>query len=128
MEIYYTRSTDSGVTWSPNVRLTDDKFVSAFPSVVVFGKKIHLVWMIERRIPVRYGVDDEEKKRTVYYKHSTDGGTNWSQGERLTSLSPGSEGPECPCIVVCGSTVLEVWQEDRTGKTEIYYKRNITGK
>jgi hypothetical protein len=63
-EIYYKRSIDQGVNWSPDIRLTNKNVSSAFPSVAVSGSEVHIV------------SDDTRDGggRQTYYKRSTDRG------------------------------------------------------
>ncbi|MCK4265995.1 MAG: exo-alpha-sialidase, partial [Thermoplasmata archaeon] len=60
-EIYLTNSTDGGITWSLNVRLTFAENSSANPSIAMVNGKIHVVW-----------VDNRDLGRTdageIYYK------------------------------------------------------------
>ena len=43
-EIYYKRSTDRGMTWGSDTRLTFDSATSYRPSLAVSGPKVHVVW------------------------------------------------------------------------------------
>ena len=47
-EIYYKGSTDLGVTWSADERLTDDPAVSTRPSVAAGDSAVHVVWCDDR--------------------------------------------------------------------------------
>lgn len=108
-EIYYKRSTDEGVTWEPDVRLTDDPAVSFGPCVAVSGSNVHVVWQDTR----------DGSGWELYYKNSTDGGTTWGQDRRLTNAP---ETSEAPSVVASGSNVHVVWWDNRDGNYEIYYK------
>ena len=67
-EIYYKRSTDGGVTWGADTRLTYDSSDSRYPSIAVSGQDVHVVWYDNRNSLLDY---------EIYYKHSTDGGLTW---------------------------------------------------
>ncbi len=112
-EIYYKRSTDSGVNWGTDTRLTYNTENSMAPSIVVSGTHVHFVWY-----DARAGNDE------IYYKISIDGGTNWGADTRLTNNNNASW---LSSIAVSGSLVHVVWRDDRDGNFEIYYKRNPTG-
>ena len=112
-EIYYKRSTDGGTTWEADTRLTDDSNGSQYPSIAVSGSNVHVAW-----------IDDRDANEEIYYKRSTDGGTTWETDTRLTDDPDGSQ---YPSIAVAGTNVHIVWQDDRDGNWEIYYKRNPTG-
>jgi hypothetical protein len=112
--IYYNRSTDGGTTWGENTRITNHHAVfSNYPSVAASGSNVHVVWE-----------DERDGNSETYYNHSTDGGTTWGTDTRLTD-DPGNS--EWATIAVSGSKVHVVWEDDRDGNLEIYYKRNPTG-
>ncbi len=74
---------------------------------------MHTVW-----------VDDRDGDNEVYYKRSTNGGISWEADTRLTNNSTNSQ---YPSVAVSGSAVHVVWNDDRDGNVEIYYKRDPTG-
>jgi hypothetical protein len=113
-EIYCKRSTDAGVSWSADSRLTNNSAASEYPSVSVFGSVVHVVWN-----EYRDGTYGE-----IYYKRSTDAGINWGADIRLTNNTAVSQ---YPSLSVYASFVHVVWQEGRDGNLEIYYKRSTDG-
>lgn len=113
-EIYYKRSTDGGVSWGAETRLTNNTHVSRYPCIAVSGSVVHLVWH-----------DDRDGNYDTYYKRSTDGGATWSTDIRLT-IDPGNS--MFPCVAVSGSTIHVVWIDPRDKpNVEIYYKRSADG-
>lgn len=112
-EIYYKRSTDGGSIWGADNRLTIDNASSWNTSLAVLGSVVHVVW-----------IEDRDGNWEIYYKHSTDGGTNWGADTRLTNNSSFSE---FPSISVSGSVVSVVWMDNRDGNYEIYYKQSSDG-
>ncbi len=112
-EIYYKRSTDGGVSWGLDTRLTIDPAVTFFPSVAVSGSEVHVIWW-----------DYRDSNNEIYYKRSTDGGTTWSADTRLTINAAYSE---FNSIAVSDSVVHIVWYDQRDGNDEIYYKRSTDG-
>ncbi len=111
-EIFYKNSSDGGITWSPDKRLTNSS-TSGLPSIAVAGSNVHLVWQDGRNVNLE-----------VYYKLSTDNGLNWGAEIRLTGHSSISDQPS---IAVFGSLVHVVWHDDREANPEIYYKRSTDG-
>jgi hypothetical protein len=112
-EIYYKRSTDAGVTWGADTRLTNNPAYSIYPSVAVSSSFVHVVWYENR--------DDNYE---VYYKRSIDGGITWGADTRLTNNSDSSWHPT---VAVSGSVVHIVWTDNREGNREIFYKRSTDG-
>lgn len=114
-EIYFKRSTDNGLTWQSDTRLTNVVSWSEYPSIAVSGSNIHIVWMDDR---------DESFYPEIYYKHSTNSGISWSADEKLTS-NPSD--PGIPSLAVFGNNVHIVWHDLRDGNWEIYYKKSTDG-
>lgn len=112
-EIYYKRSSDGGVTWGTDTRLTNDPALSYYPSVAARGLDVHLAWE-----------DNRDTNFEIYYKSSADGGLNWSSDIRLTNNSSHSAGVS---IAVTDSLVHTLWSDTRDGNNEIYYKRSADG-
>ncbi len=108
-EIYYKRSTDSGLIWGADTRLTSDTAVSASPCLAVFGDTIHIVWH-----------DQRNGNMDIYYKRSTDRGTSWSGDIRLTQ---GILSSLFPSIAVSETMIHVVWYSD----LEIYYMHSTDG-
>ncbi|MCX6162605.1 MAG: exo-alpha-sialidase [Ignavibacteriae bacterium] len=113
-EIYYKRSTDAGVNWSADTRLTNDPANSVMPNIALSGSNVHIVWYDYR----------DGSYAEIYYKLSTDGGNTWSVDTRLT-YDPATT--LYPFITVSNSIVHVAWSDIRDGNMEIYYKRNPTG-
>lgn len=113
LEIYYKRSTDKGVTWGSDTRLTNNNSVSEWPVLSAAGSFIHLIWY-----------DNRDGNYELYYKRSTDDGTVWSADFRLTN-SPGHSFN--PSVFVFGQNVHVSWYDNRDGNYEIYYKRSSDG-
>lgn len=108
-EIYYKRSTDRGVTWGPDTRLTNDPAASYNCSLAVSGQNIYVVWN-----------DYRNTYCGIYLKKSTDGGNTWDPDTSLYDFSTSGY----PSIAACGSQVHIVWSEWKPGGFEIYYKNS----
>lgn len=106
-EIYYKRSTDGGINWTPDERLTNDPGESEHPKLVVQGTNLYLVWR-----------DDRDGNYEIYYKTSTDDGQSWSEDTRLTNSLGQSF---WPVLAVSDNLVHLLWCDDRDGTQALYY-------
>jgi hypothetical protein len=102
-EIYYRRSSDSGLTWGPAARLTQDTSASVLPSITAVDSIIHLVWS-----------DDRDGQSAIFYKRSRDHGMTWEADRRLSS---GPLTALFPSVSATSSRVNVVW----TAGWEIYH-------
>ncbi len=111
LEIYYKHSTNGGVAWETEIRLTYDPADSYIPSIAVLDSCVHVVWH-----------DQRDGNSEIYYKRSVDGGISWENDTRLTDDSASST---YPSIAAIGNNVHVVWEEWRNGDADIYYKRSL---
>ena len=110
IEIYYKRSTDAGVSWGTDTRMTNNSFWSLDPSIAVSDTVVHIVWY-----------DNQSNSNQIHYKRSTDAGLSWKTD---TLLTHGTSWSAYPTIAVSGSIVHVLWYSYRDGNEEIYYKRS----
>ena len=111
-EVYYKKSTDGGITWEPDMRLSNNTYIygSWNASVSSSGSLVFVAWM-----------DNRDGDNELYCRRSIDGGVNWGAETRLTNNIGSSESPS---VVVSGSVVHAVWVDNRDANFEIYYKRS----
>jgi len=116
-EIYYKRSTDGGISWGPDTRISNNVFYSTNPSISVSGKVVHVVWT---DMNAEYYIN-------ISYNHSTDGGTSWGTETPLTN-NPANTSRD-PSVSASGSEVHVVWTDYRAVGSipAIYYKRSTDG-
>jgi len=113
-EIFFKHSSDNGLSWSEDARLTSAAGSSSSAEITSSGDRLHVVWQ-----DARNGGSPE-----IYYKLSRDKGLTWKDDIRLTDDTARSL---LPCVAVSDSVVSAVWEDTRDGNLEIYYKRNPTG-
>jgi hypothetical protein len=58
--IFYKRSTNGGLIWGTDIRLTNNLASSVYPSIASSGPAVHIVW-----------VDNRDLNSEIYYKRST---------------------------------------------------------
>ncbi len=109
-EIYYKRSTDNGITWEADLRVSSDTNYSGMPSISAYGPYVHIVWG-----------DTRDGNWEIYYRRSTDSGVSWGLETRLTDASGISVNPS---ISAFGTYVHLVWEDRRDGPRNIYRKRS----
>ena len=110
-EIYYKRSTDNGLTWGSDTRLTNDPNVSEYAYVAAYSNYVYVAWQ-----------DNRYENYDIFVKRSTNNGATWTQ-LRLTS---DASDQEWVSIAAYGYDVHVVWTDYRAeGNTEIYYRRSI---
>jgi len=113
-EIYYKNSTDEGVTWGDDIRLTNDTTGSYNMTVVALGAAVHVMW------EALYNTS------FIMYKFSTDGGATWSADTALT-VTP-DYWSVSPCATMDGDDVYLIWTDFRDSEYgEIYYKHKRAG-
>ncbi len=107
--IYYTRSIDSGLTWSNPVNITDTTGHGSDPSIAVNGRNVHVVWW-----------DTLKGLPCSRYEHSLDGGNTWANKVMIdtnTTFWPG--------IAVSGSTVLVTLDKQIGSRTIVYLTKSV---
>ena len=113
LEIHYKKSTNGGTTWTTK-RLTFNSGDSREPKIAIDSSdRIHVVWR-----DLTPGYSD------IYYKKSTDGGTNWTT-KRLTQSAGFSRHPEI--ALDSNNHIHVVFYDNAPGNYEIYYKKSIDG-
>src|SRR5438552_2434603 len=73
-EIYFKKSTDNGVVWGADVRLTNDPSQSWYPTLSVNGNYLNVSWQ-----------ENRDGNYEIYYKRSSDGGSAWGADTRMTN-------------------------------------------
>jgi hypothetical protein len=96
-EIYYKKSTNAGLNWGNDTRLTNDAGFSGYPCISAIGLNIHVVWF-----------DNRNGFYNIFYKKSTNGGTNWGNDLPLTNDSLNNWDT---FVLASGSTIHVVWEK-----------------
>ncbi len=110
-EVYYSRSTDNGETWSANRRMTTATGAANEPNAALEGDCVHLVWT-DRRGP----------QNQVYYKHSPDRGFSWTQDLAISALDSGTNHAT---VAVTDSVVQVVYAAVHGDGPEVHYVRSL---
>jgi hypothetical protein len=107
-EVWYTKSTDGGTTWSAEKLISERSGTNSSPCIVERGGKIYVVWQ-----------KLNGSSYNVYFHKSTDGGATWPDANRQTLASSVGSNPPLPVIISpATSTITGVY---RTG-TNLSYR------
>lgn len=109
-QVYTKRSTDHGVTWGKDVRLSESSEPDEHPAVAVSGPNVYVVW---------HGIRDGHSF-DVFFKRSIDGGLTWQPAFALTGAHKAAHAS----IAASGSAIHVVWGDSHTGHAEIHTRRS----
>ncbi len=103
IEIYYMRSTDDGVNWSPSFALSDsDQYHSQLPAIAADDSgNVGATWMDYKFAPPGATGD-------IFIKQSADSGSYWRPESYLTSNHFAVRSD----VVVTGDTLYVVWEDE----------------
>ncbi|MGQ0722034.1 MAG: FlgD immunoglobulin-like domain containing protein [Candidatus Eiseniibacteriota bacterium] len=125
-DIYLRRSTNGGLTWLPESRLTTAGGAYRI-SLFTSGPRLDMAWMDFRRPDI---------VSEIYYRRSLDGGASWQPEVLLAAAAAGSVGLGRPQVSARGASVHVVWGDDRDANPpcytvpvcpETYFKRSADG-
>lgn len=114
-DIFFSRSTDNGVTWQPAVNLSNNPGRSLYPQIVVSGSSVHVVWHQD---------SSDYTSGDVFIRSSTNNGATW--GAKINLSATGDVTTlEDHEIAVSGSNVFVVWWElSDSGKGDVFLRRS----
>lgn len=123
-DIYFNHSSNGGATWqNADVRLNAGVTiwaVATLPQIAAVGSSVYVVWQDDRN--GRWSGND------ILLNHSLDRGATWLSSEVRLDTDPAGTGNSVePQIAVSGSSVYVVWQDGRSGSTDIYFNRSTDG-
>jgi len=121
-EIYFSQSTDSGLTFNgsldpnvpgPPINLSNNAGLSQIPKIAMSGSNLFVVWQ-----DFTPGNDD------IFYTHSTDGGVTFNGGYPGTpiNLSDNFDLSGAPDIEAAGTNVYVTWHDLTPGNIEIFFR------
>lgn len=109
LNIHFKRSEDSGLGWSPDVRLSDGGS-GAYASLAVSGSNVYVVWG-----------DNRDGQAEIYVRASNDGGATWGPETRISDTPWDSW---VPTIAAEGDNVYVGWVDTQDGNEEEYFCRS----
>ncbi|MCK4457463.1 MAG: exo-alpha-sialidase [Thermoplasmata archaeon] len=109
-EIFYRNSTDNGITWNPEVRISNSSVEAEQCHMAISPPDIHFAWY-----------DKKAGNAEIFYRNSTDMAVSWNEEVRLTYVNGLSAQPR---IELSGNYIHLVWLDKRFGDPRILYKRH----
>ena len=109
-DIFFSRSSDGGATWSANVQLDADETRSGSftPKIAASGSSVGVTWSDERN-------GSWPDQADIYCNYSTDRGATWLSGDvRLDTDPLGGGASFYPEIAASGSSVYVTWEDRRS--------------
>jgi hypothetical protein len=115
-QIVYTKSTDSGRTWSNFKNVSNSDYIAWDSHLAVSDQYVNVVWS---------NFTDTDGLERIYFSNSNDRANTWSN-EKQISKETGYKavGPE---VFANNSNVHIIWKDMRGSDEEIYYRRSVDG-
>lgn len=128
-DIFYSRSTDGGATFSPPISVSGDssKYAQDFPSIAVDSTGNVYICFLDSR-ETQQGLSANVQ---LYFTKSTDGGNTFSQPIRATKM-PTKIGGTCECCatnmaVTANGHVYIAFRTNINNRRDIFLTKSIDG-
>ncbi|MCV0367576.1 MAG: glycoside hydrolase [Nitrosopumilus sp.] len=117
-EIYFSKSTDGGKTFSKPFSISDERLFSTGSRIAIDGKNIFIVWnsIISEK--------NYHTNRDIFLTKSTDGGETFSKPKNLTNNEGSSSGPN---IETDGKSIFVAWSDDYEDGDAVFISKSIDG-
>jgi hypothetical protein len=118
-DIYFTNSTDGGITFSANKKVNDDAGTTGqySPSIAAYNTgNVYVAWL-----------DNRDGNEDIYFANSTNAGNTFSANKKIND-DPGSADQYHPSLSADNAgNVHVVWTDERNGNLDIYYANSTDG-
>ncbi|MCV0391990.1 MAG: glycoside hydrolase [Nitrosopumilus sp.] len=119
-EIYFSKSTDGGNTFSTPQKISNDSSFSSLPFLTIDGKNIFVTWF-----DITYSNNRSYKNMEVSFSKSIDGGDTFSEPKNISN----NEGfSSFPSIASDGTNLFVAWQDNTSlSNTDILVSKSTDG-
>lgn len=115
-EVYYANSTDGGLTFNPNVKVSDIDGNASNPSLAINSKgTVFVAWS---------GHLNESLGSRIFLSRSSDGGVSFDES-RMVSAPPGYYHQTSPEIAVSGEFVGVVWVLEGVSEVTAFFAGSL---
>jgi hypothetical protein len=123
-DLYSSKSTDGGATWSASVRINEvvgKVWLSSSPGLTMDSSgNLYTIWIDNRNV--------DWDKGHIYFAKSTDGGATWSANVDVSNNPDGTGTVYALGLVVDGSGNLSAaWGDSRNGHWDVYFAQSTDG-
>ena len=113
-DVYFARSTNSGLSFDPVINLSKDMpGLAGVPHIASSGSNVYVVWR-----------DTTPGNADIFFSRSTDNGMTFENNVNLSNNS-GISG--LPQIAAAGNAVYVVWQDTTPGNDDILFRASVDG-
>jgi hypothetical protein len=107
-EVFFMRSVDNGMTWSPETQITNANGRSEDQAMAVLGNDVHLSWNENRNGPME-----------IYSRNSTDLGVTWGPEIQITTTDSYS-----PSVCAFGNYVDVPFGNTTGGNMDVWFRQS----
>jgi hypothetical protein len=112
-DIFFSVSTDGGLTFSTPDNISENAGFSTFPQISSDGNNVYVVWY-----------DNTPGNFDIFFARSTDGGLTFSTPDNISENTGSSFVPQ---ISSEGDNVYIVWTDDTPGNNDIFFSVSTDG-
>jgi len=113
VEIYFSRSTDNGATWSQVKNISNNSSYSSDPEIAVDSDgNINVVWS-----------DNSPGIFDIFFSRSTNNGAGWSTAVNISSNAANCYYPDI--ALDSAGNINVVWSHYDSGNYDIYFSRSL---
>ncbi len=128
VDVFYSRSTDNGITWTPGVSVSDDPdglSLQDFSSIAVVPGGAVLISFVDRR-------SELDPNRHIFIVRSTDRGITWSSPSQVDQFDKAAQAGVCECCIqniaaTSDGRVAVAFRSNVSNQRDVYIAPSIDG-